>query len=168
MSLPRRIYVLMLDFFVVIISYEIALLLHDDFSFDRVISPDTLQILPVIVIVKLLVFGTSNMYRSIWKYASLHDLVEIFKTVSIASVLAVLALAFFRQMEHFSRVVFLLDWGILLALVAFSRVIWRLYRERSYLHYGFNAATDAIKDESVRTLIIMAVKHVNLSASHNL
>jgi FlaA1/EpsC-like NDP-sugar epimerase len=64
-----------------------------------------------------------------WKYASLADGIEIFKTVTLASVVAMFSLLILREHQHFSRVIFLLDWGILLSLTMSSRLVWRVYRE---------------------------------------
>jgi len=159
MSLPRRAYVLIIDILLIFFSYILALLLHHDFDSSWLSSADTMRILPVIITVKILVFATSNLYRSIWKYASLHDLIEIFKTVSIASILSGLALFFFQKADHFSRVVFVLDWGLLLALVSCSRVAWRIYQERFHRRVTFPALSrdDGSRgDQRRRTLIIGA------------
>jgi FlaA1/EpsC-like NDP-sugar epimerase len=156
MSLPRRAFVLLLDIFFIFFSYNLALLLHNDFDFSALAAIDTLHALPTIITVKILVFATSNLYRSIWKYASLHDLIEIFKTVSIASFCSSLVLIFFHQGDQLSRVVVVLDWGVLLALVSCSRVLWRLYQERFHLGNGFHKENDLQKDLKQRTLIIGA------------
>lgn len=156
MPLPRRVFVILIDLLFVLISYSLASLLHNDFNSSALLSDYFLNTLLLITIVKFIVLSMSNLYRSIWRYASLHDLVEIFKTVSVASILSGLAQLFFQHMEHFSRVVFVLDWGILLALIACSRVLWRLYRERYYLNYGFSSALNVKNDETRRTLIVGA------------
>ncbi|HEY5973681.1 MAG TPA: nucleoside-diphosphate sugar epimerase/dehydratase, partial [Geobacteraceae bacterium] len=87
----------------------------------------------VAMCVKPLVFATSGMYRSIWQYASLRDGMEIFKAVSIASVMTAFGLILLREFEHFSRSIFLLDWLFLICLIACSRLAWRVYRENIVL-----------------------------------
>jgi FlaA1/EpsC-like NDP-sugar epimerase len=159
MSLPRKAFILLLDIFFIFFSYNLALLLHNDFDFSSLTAIDTLHALPIIITVKILVFVTSNLYRSIWKYASLHDLIEIFKTVSIASICSSLVLIFFHQGDHLSRVVVVLDWGVLLALVSCSRVLWRLYQERYHRGSGFPVLSkddDPHNELKRRTLIIGA------------
>ncbi len=156
MPLPRRVFLILVDLLFVIFSYCLASLLHSDFNSSDLFTRSFLQTLLLVTVVKLLVLSTSNLYRSIWKYASLHDLVEIFKTVSVASIMTGLAQLFFQQMAHFSRVVFVLDWGVLLALVACSRVLWRLFQERNYLQNGILGASDATDNETRRTLIVGA------------
>jgi FlaA1/EpsC-like NDP-sugar epimerase len=159
MSLPRRAFVLLLDICFIVFSYTLAILLHNDFVLSALSARDTLNALPLLITVKILVFVTSNLYRSIWKYASLHDLIEIFKTVSIASICSSLVLVFFEQGFHLSRVVVVLDWGILLALVSCSRVLWRLYQERYHRGAGFPVMgkdDDPQNELKRRTLIVGA------------
>lgn len=155
MTFPRRASVLIVDSILIVVSYFFASLLHNDFSFPSLAVPDTYQLLAIIFIVKILVFGTSNMYRSIWRYASLHDMVEIFKTVTVASILSVLALVFFGEEKTISRVVVVLDWGILLSMVSASRLAWRLYRER-YAHAGNGKENGSGNGNQRRTLIVGA------------
>lgn len=156
MALPRRVFVIFLDLLFVFLAYVLATLLHNDFNLSILSGEAFHHAIPIIIVVKLLVFSTSSLYRSIWKYASLHDLIEIFKTVSVASIICGLAYLFFRQMDHFSRVVFVLDWGILLALVACSRVVWRLYSERYLPGRGTAGSADNAASIRKRTLIIGA------------
>lgn len=151
----RRIFVFFLDLFLIIESYYLALLLATDFNFS-IFTPHYFQsVFTVVVIAQALVFITSSLYRSIWKYATLHDMMEIFKTASIACILSGLAMFFFRQGDHFSRIAFVLDWGLLVAQVGFSRLCWRVYRERVYLP-GSNSGNSNVIGDANRTLIVGA------------
>ena len=126
--LSRRYLVFLLDLLLIAGSYLLAIALRFDFT----ILPERERIthtLLIVVLSKGAVFLSSRLYRSIWKYASLADGIEIFKTVTLASVAAMVMLLVMREHEYFSRVIFLLDWGVLLCLVVASRLIWRVYRE---------------------------------------
>ena len=126
--LTRRYLVFLLDLFFIISSYLLAYLLFFDFQVD--IEPEQItKILPIVIGSKVVVFLSSRLYRSMWKYASLPDAFEIVKTVSMASIISLVAILIFREYQDFSRVIFLLDWGILLCMVAGSRLAWRVYRE---------------------------------------
>ena len=129
MTFPSRRYlVFLLDLVVIACAYILAYLFNSDFQlFSR---PELLtHILPTVIVSKGAVFLFSRLYRSIWKYASLPDMLEIIKTVSLASVFSLFAILFIREYEYFSRVIFILDWGILLFLMVASRLLWRVYRE---------------------------------------
>ncbi|HIJ88830.1 MAG TPA: polysaccharide biosynthesis protein [Desulfuromonadales bacterium] len=143
MFTSRRVLVYFLDLFLIMESYLLAQVLDRDFSFALFTPQYLLNVVLVVVIAQALVFVTSPMYRNIWAYASIYDMVEIIKTVSIACIVSGLALFFFQQRVHFSRVVFLLDWGLLLAQVAGSRLCWRIYRERHSVARGIFSTTTA-------------------------
>lgn len=142
MFTSRRIFVYFLDLFLIIESYLLAQMLDKDFNFSLLTPAFLLNVFIVVVVAQALVFVTSSMYRNIWAYASLYDLIEIIKTVTVACIVSGLALFFFQQRLHFSRVVFLLDWGLLLAQVAGSRLCWRIYRERHYVARGIFTNTN--------------------------
>jgi len=125
----QRYLVFLLDLFFIICSYLLAYLLHSDFLVERTQTEFITDILPIVVISKAIVFLSSRLYRSMWKYASLSDAFEIIKTVSLGSVVSLFAILVLREYDYFSRVIFLLDWGILLCLVVGSRLTWRIYRE---------------------------------------
>ncbi|MFZ4856361.1 MAG: polysaccharide biosynthesis protein [Desulfuromonadaceae bacterium] len=136
MFTSRRFFVYFLDLFLIIESYLLAQILDKDLNLSLFTAEFLLNVVIVVVIAQALVFVTSSMYRNIWAYASLYDLIEIIKIVSIACIVSGLALFFFQQRVHFSRIVFLLDWVLLLAQVAGSRLGWRIYRERHFVARG--------------------------------
>lgn len=124
----RRFLVFLLDLVFIVSAYLLAYLLIFDFQIDK--QPELVTtILPIVVVCKVTVFLCSRLYRSMWKYASLPDAFEICKTVTLASITSLFAILMLRQYQHFSRVIFLLDWGILFGMVTGSRLTWRVYRE---------------------------------------
>lgn len=76
------------------------------------------------------VFWISGLYRSIWAFASVRDLMEILRAVTIA-VAAFVMLAFvITRLEGVPRTVPFIAWFILLAGLGGSRMVFRLLRER--------------------------------------
>ena len=129
MTFPSRRYlVFLLDLVLIACAYILAYLFDSDFHLYS--RPALLtHILPIVIVSKGAVFLFSRLYRSMWKYASLPDMLEIIKTVSLASVFSLCTILVLREYGYFSRVIFILDWGILLFLVVASRLLWRVYRE---------------------------------------
>jgi FlaA1/EpsC-like NDP-sugar epimerase len=125
----RRLIVFLCDSFLISLALCLAFLLR----FDFVIPPPQLglfwECLLVVMIVKPLVFVVTGFYNSLWRYASIQDAVEIFKGVTLSSVLAVSAVFFLRQFTPIPRSIFVLDWFLLFALLAASRLMWRVWRE---------------------------------------
>jgi len=85
--------------------------------------------LPILIVLKLSAFLVVGVYRGIWRYTSIRDLVTFFKGVSLGSVLSVLALLLLYRFEFFSRSVFIVDGLLLLFALAGSRMAFRVFRQ---------------------------------------
>ena len=126
---PRRLLVFCLDVVLIVVALCSAFLLRFDFSIPPEFLPLFKSALLVALIVKPLVFLTSGLYRSIWKYASLQDGIEILKVVTVSSALSSFLLLYLQHFTIYPRSVFILDWFLLLGLIIASRLIWRVFRE---------------------------------------
>jgi len=104
-------------------------LLRFDFAIPQAQLELFWECLLVVMIVKPLVFVVTGFYNSMWRYASVQDAVEIFKGVTISSILAVSVVVFLRQFTPIPRSIFVLDGFLLFALLAASRLVWRIWRE---------------------------------------
>ena len=143
----RRILVFIFDLVLVSLSLCLAFLLRFDFSIPQPEINLFWECLMVVLVVKPLVFIAIGFYQNLWNYASVQDAIEIFKGVTFASILTAFAVLFLRQFTPVPRSIFLLDWFLLFAFLAASRLIWRIYRES----YRFGSSC-----EGPRTLIIGA------------
>lgn len=125
----RRILVFFLDVVLIAAAFFLSFLLRFDFQ----IRPNQVENLKtgllVVMAVKPAMFVAAGVYRSIWRYASLQDAYEIFKVVSLSSVVSALTLVYFKGPFGMPRSIYFLDWFVLFALVAASRLVWRIYRE---------------------------------------
>ncbi len=126
----RQYLVFTIDFVCIIVALLLAYLFRTDFDLDNPIWDGFTHTLLTVMATKPLVFYFSRMYRSMWRYASIAETLVLVKTVSIASLAAICALVLSGEFNHFSRVIFLLDWGFLCALTGGSRFTWRFYLER--------------------------------------
>lgn len=125
----RRLIVLALDSLLIVAAYFFAFLLRYDFQLSMINQRTFQQGLLVVLLCKPVVFASLGLYRSLWRYASLQDGIEILKAVSLGSVISFLAFLFFRLQDDLSRTVLLLDWLLLLGGMASSRLVWRIIRE---------------------------------------
>jgi len=125
----RRIVEVILDFIIIAISYTAAFLLR----FEGILFPLSISLLleslPIIVITKLLMFYFFGLYRGVWRYIGLYDVIAIFKAASLGSVISIFALVFLFRFEHYSRTIFVIDWLITLVSVSGVRILFRFYKE---------------------------------------
>jgi UDP-GlcNAc:undecaprenyl-phosphate GlcNAc-1-phosphate transferase len=88
-----------------------------------------LRTLPVLVVVRLAAFLVFGIYRGIWRYTSMDDLLAFAKAVAAGSILSMLVILFKFRFQGFSRAVFLVDALVMLLLLAGSRVAFRFFRK---------------------------------------
>lgn len=85
--------------------------------------------LPWVIMLRLLCFWYFRLYQGIWRYIGISDLILVFKAVSVSSGLIVLLLTFLFRFKEYSRVVFLIDWLLILFLLAGARILIRALYE---------------------------------------
>ncbi|MBN1405899.1 MAG: hypothetical protein JW946_05210, partial [Candidatus Omnitrophica bacterium] len=86
----RNVLELIIDFLLIITAYITAFILYYDFkysSFSTIISGS----IPILIITKLLVFGGMGLYRNIWEYLGLKDLIKLFYITIAGSLLSFIA-----------------------------------------------------------------------------
>jgi UDP-GlcNAc:undecaprenyl-phosphate GlcNAc-1-phosphate transferase len=128
-SYKRRVFEVLLDVVLIILAYYGSYALR----FGPLETSGTLALflrtLPVLVFVKMFVFLAMGVYRGIWRYTSVDDLIVFAKAVVISSIASMLAVLFAFRFEGFSRTVFVIDAMLLLMLLAASRMAFRLFRQ---------------------------------------
>lgn len=126
-SYKRRIFEVLLDVVLVILAYWISYAIK---------FPPTspawklfIRTLPVLVFMKMSVFLVMGVYRGLWRYTGMSDMVVFAKAVAVSSVASVLMVLFVFRFEGFSRTVFAIDAVLMFLLLAGSRLAFRLFRQ---------------------------------------
>jgi len=88
-----------------------------------------LKTLPILILVKIVVFYYFGLFYSSLRYVSIFDLWQIIKANSVASAGFFLIIAFIYRMIGYPRSTFILDWGICLILISGFRLSGRLLME---------------------------------------
>jgi UDP-GlcNAc:undecaprenyl-phosphate GlcNAc-1-phosphate transferase len=129
LSYKRRIFEVLLDVVLITLSFYFSYLLLFG-SVTEIGSPALfLRAIPILIFFKMAAFLGIGVYRGIWRYVSVDNLVVYAKAVAVGSVGSVLAILFAFRFEGYSRAVFVLDAIILMMLLAGSRVAFRLFRK---------------------------------------
>jgi UDP-GlcNAc:undecaprenyl-phosphate/decaprenyl-phosphate GlcNAc-1-phosphate transferase len=124
----RRIFEVIHDVILIVMAYYAAFLLRFDGALVQPFYGRLLASLPVVVLVQVVSFLGLGLYRGLWRYTSMSDLVTLFRAVGGAWIATIAALYLVFRLDNFSRGVLVMD-GILLAFgVACSRVGFRLLR----------------------------------------
>ena len=126
-SYKRRIFEVLLDVVLITLAYWSAYAIK--FSPTDPAWKLFIRTLPVLVFIKMSVFLFVGVYRGLWRYTSMNDLIVFAKAIVLSSVGSVLLLLFAFRFEGFSRTVFVTDAVLMFLFLAGSRLAFRLFRQ---------------------------------------
>lgn len=129
LSYKRRIFEVLLDVVLIILSYWCAYAIKFGAFSDSGAWQLFLRTLPILVFVKMATFLVMGVYRGLWRYTSVDDLIVFAKAVVLSSIASVLAVLFTFRFQGFSRTAFILDGLLMFMFLAGSRMAFRLFRQ---------------------------------------
>ena len=80
--------------------------------------------------VAAIVFRAMKMYRGVWRYASLNDLLNITKSASLVILIFMVLMFAITRLEELPRSLPLINWFVLIALLGGPRFLYRLFKDR--------------------------------------
>jgi FlaA1/EpsC-like NDP-sugar epimerase len=120
------------DIIMAVISFEASVQLRyllggsfQDFAF---MWPGTL----LFAVVCAVVFWAVGLYRGIWHYASMNDLLTSLKAVTLAVLVFVPLLFLVTRLDMYPRSALLINWPLLVFLLIGPRVIYRAFRAGTF------------------------------------
>jgi UDP-GlcNAc:undecaprenyl-phosphate GlcNAc-1-phosphate transferase len=128
-SYKRRIFEVLLDVILIVLAYWSAYAIKFEPFSNSPAWKLFLRTLPVLVVVRLAAFLVFGVYRGIWRYTSMDDLLAFAKAVAAGSIVSMIIVLFKFRFQGFSRAVFLIDALVMLLLLAGSRVAFRFFRQ---------------------------------------
>jgi len=78
------------------------------------------------------VFLFMGLYRGLWRYASLSDLVAITRAVSLTVLLFLMFMFLWTRLEDLPRSLVVINWFVLMALLGGPRFLYRLAKDRRF------------------------------------
>ncbi len=128
-SYKRRIFEVLLDVILIVLAYWSAYAIKFEPFSDSPAWKLFLRTLPVLVVVRLAAFLFFGVYRGIWRYTSIDDLMAFAKAVAAGSLISMAIVLFKFRFQGFSRAIFVIDALVMLMLLAGSRVAFRFFRQ---------------------------------------
>ncbi|PKN64834.1 MAG: polysaccharide biosynthesis protein [Deltaproteobacteria bacterium HGW-Deltaproteobacteria-15] len=128
---------LWVDAFLIALAYHFSYLLRFDGNVPQREMHNFLMTLPWIVPLKAVIFFFFGLYRGMWRYTSIHDLLNLVKAAVVGSAVIALILVIGTRFEGFARSVFLIDLFLTFLFVGGYRIGIRLlfdYREGRSRH----------------------------------
>jgi UDP-GlcNAc:undecaprenyl-phosphate/decaprenyl-phosphate GlcNAc-1-phosphate transferase len=128
-SYKRRIFEVLLDLVLVILAYWSAYAVKFGPFSDSPAWGLFVRTIPVVVFVKMSAFLVMGVYRGLWRYTSIDDLIVFAKAVALSSIACLIVVLFTFRFEGFSRTVFIIDGVLMFFFLAGSRIAFRLFRQ---------------------------------------
>ncbi|MCX5709090.1 MAG: polysaccharide biosynthesis protein, partial [Candidatus Omnitrophica bacterium] len=107
-----------------------AFYLRFEFSLGSYYWAVFLKTLPIVIVLKMVVFYRTGIFSGLWRYVSIGDLWLIFKANTISTLFFVLGVVLINGLKGFPRSVFIIDFIVSVSLTAGVRFFTRLFRER--------------------------------------
>jgi FlaA1/EpsC-like NDP-sugar epimerase len=109
----------------------LAFLIRFEFHLPRPYFILYYQMLPLVLIIKIGCFYFFDLYRGMWRFTSITDLLNIIKASCISSLLVISLIHFSHsRFIGFPRSVFIMDWCFTILLISGYRLCIRLYFEQ--------------------------------------
>ncbi|MBF0093218.1 MAG: polysaccharide biosynthesis protein [Alphaproteobacteria bacterium] len=113
------------------VSFVLSLYLRLGDSLPLYMSPGSIaQDAALFALVAAGVYWSQNMYRGIWRYASINDLFTITRAVSLVILIFFPLMFLMTRLESLPRSVLVINWFVLMALLGGPRFLYRLFKDR--------------------------------------
>jgi FlaA1/EpsC-like NDP-sugar epimerase len=129
-----------------------ANLIRFDFDVPVVFRANFYWMLPFVLLTKVVCFYYFDLYRGMWRYTSIADLINIIKAVSVSTLLVFFFFLLKYRFVGYSRSIFLIDWCLTILFVSGFRLAVRFYFE--------TAGTEKSWLESLKSIVIPLKKKI--------
>jgi len=102
-------------------------------------------------LIAAVIYMLTGLYRGIWRYASLPDLYNIVRAVSLTILLFLPMMFVVTRLEALPRSILLINWFVLIVLLGAPRLAYRLFKDR-----GLDHVLERTKHHTVPVLLISA------------
>ena len=151
---PKFWLVLCVDIILVILAHYLAYAIRFESHLHGARLRQFFELLPFILSIKIPLFYIFGLYRGMWRYTSLYDIVTIMVVCILASFTIVSLLLFSNRFIGFSRSVFLLDFFLTFGFISIHRMMIRyLYQKMSGMR---SLVSGAEQVEKKRLLLVGA------------
>lgn len=146
------------DLILVCLSLVLAYLMRFEFSLAPNLIKQIITLLPIAVPSKILVFYLMGVYRGMFRYAGLTDILRLFWANIVSSLVIVFIILVMFRFQGFSRSVFIIDGGLTFTLISgfrgLIRIVFQQFENRKI--NGFKTLNSIRIKRSIPIIIIGA------------
>ena len=159
----RTLLILGVDVILVVGAWYLSYLVRFDFDIPERHWVTFKKVLPIMLLVKVANFYFFDLYRGMWRYTSVSDLLNIIKAATVSSLIVISGILLGTRFEGYARSVFIIDWCFTVIFIAGYRLGIRLAFDLLKEDKPFRSAAKAFllplhskRADSVNLLIIGA------------
>jgi FlaA1/EpsC-like NDP-sugar epimerase len=154
--ISRNLYIILaIDIILLLCSFYVSHLIRFDFLIPEWAMEKFFNMLPYVVVVKIFMFYFFDLYKGMWRYTSLNDLLNVVKASTIGELSVIVIVLYVNRFEDVSRSVFIIDWCLTLICIAALRVMTRI---------AFEQFTENISIQDLKEVILNIFK---IRSKHN-
>jgi len=124
----RQVATVVIDSGLIVMAYYTAYLLRFEGNLETELPAFSRSFL-IVLACQLAALAVFRTYQDLWRYAGLHDMLNLAKATTVGTAAAVLALVYLERFEGYSRALFVIHWLLLLGFLAASRLSFRAIGE---------------------------------------
>ncbi len=117
---------LLLDLILLTCAFYLSHLIRFDFDIPVWASARFKEWLIIVLAGKLVCFYYFDLYKGMWRYTGINDLLNIVKASTAGSLILIAVVLYTTRFEQMSRSVFIIDWCLTFMLIVGVRVVTRL------------------------------------------
>lgn len=106
--------------------------------------PSLISGLPIILAIAAIIYQVFGLYRAMWQYVSLADLVQIIKAVTTVVLAFVLAMFLLTRLNDLPRSHPPIFWFVLIVLIGAPRLMFRITKDRGLDLSGLERSANAV------------------------
>ena len=125
----RRVGIVIIHAGLISLAYYMSYILRFEFGIPEEFFNVFLRTLPILLLVKMVVFYYFGLFVGLWRYVSMDDLWQIIKANVVSTVIFIMCIVFIYGLIGFPRSVFVIDWIFSVGLISGVRFITRAMRE---------------------------------------
>ena len=127
----RNFFILLgIDATLLCVSYFGSYLIRFDFDIPEKFIDEMFSILPAAILIKLVCFYLFGVYRGMWRFTGVHDLLDIIKAVSLSALLLVVWIVLIYRYKNVPRSIVFIDWCFNIILISGVRLSIRLFFQK--------------------------------------
>ena len=119
-----------IDIFLLVSSWFTSYFIRFDFDIPEKFTDEMIAILPAAIFIKIACFYFFNVYRGMWRFTGVNDLLDIIKAVTLSTLLIIVWVVLVYRYKNVPRSVVFIDWCFNILLISGVRLGIRIFFQK--------------------------------------